>query len=152
RLGQGVRSPEGPAAGPTARAPGARPVPTTECPVGPAQRPSPVGPTPATADRPGPVQPSADLAAQALDPLAGLAPAEVGITATGRALLAGRRVGAEELHVLDLRLQLAEAVGHDLVADVPVEVDHEAVVAEPLLRRAGLELGQVDGPSGELLQ
>ena len=40
---------------------------------------------------------------------------------------------------------LAEIVGHELVVDVALEVDEEAVVAEPLLGGAGLELGEVDG-------
>ena len=64
----------------------------------------------------------------------------------------GGRVGAEELHVGLLRLQVAQAVGHQLVGQVALEVDDEAVVAEALLGGPGLELVEVDGPGGELLE
>jgi hypothetical protein len=43
-----------------------------------------------------------DRAAQPVDPLAGGVPAGLGLTASGGSVLAGGRVGAEELHVLDL--------------------------------------------------
>ena len=46
-----------------------------------------------------------------------------------RAVGAGRRVGAEELHVV-LGLEVAQAVGHQLVVEVALEVDDEAVVTE----------------------
>src|SRR5262249_62433887 len=43
-------------------------------------------------------------------------------------------------------------VGDQLVGDVAVEIDEEAIVAEAALRRSRLELGEVDGAGGELLQ
>ena len=64
----------------------------------------------------------------------------------------GRGVGAEELDSGQPGVQVAEAVGDDLVGDVTLEVDDEAVVAERLLRRARLELGQVDVPRRELAE
>src|SRR5690606_2587962 len=102
--------------------------------------------------RPPGRRPSADLAAQALDPLAGRPPCRLGLAAAGRTVVARRGERAQELHVLDLGLEVAEAVGHQLVADVALEVDEEAVVPQALLRGAGLELGEVDRPGGELLQ
>ena len=51
-----------------------------------------------------------------------------------------------------LERQVAQAVGHELVAEVALEVDDEAVVAEALLGGPGLELGEVDGPGRELLE
>ena len=71
---------------------------------------------------------------------------------TDGAVLAGGGVRAEELHVGHLRLEVAEAVGHELVGEVALEVDHEAVVAEALLGGPRLELGEVDGPGRELLE
>src|SRR5215207_11057020 len=52
---------------------------------------------------------------------------------SGAALRTGKRVRAEELHLLLLRAEVAEAVGDDLVGDVALEVDEEAVVAEVAL-------------------
>ena len=58
------------------------------------------------------------------------------------ALGTGRGVRAEELHVGLLGLAAtAQAVGHHLVGDVALEVDQEAVVAEPRLGGPRLELG-----------
>ena len=72
--------------------------------------------------------------------------------ALGR-VLAGRRVGTEELHRALLGVQGAHRVGHQLVGDVGVGVDDEAVVAEAAgLGRAAEQVGQVDPPGGELLQ
>ena len=51
-----------------------------------------------------------------------------------------------------LRREVAEAVGDELVGDVAFEVDEEAVVAEALLGRPRLELGEVDRTRRELLQ
>ena len=68
------------------------------------------------------------------------------------AVVAGHRVRAEELHLGLLRREVAEAVGDELVVEVAFEVDEEAVVAEVALRRARLELGDVDGARRELLQ
>ncbi len=82
----------------------------------------------------------------------GLAPGHVGVAPHGGAVRAGRGVRAEELHVACLILQVAQAVGDELVVDVALEVDQEAVVAEAPLGGAGLELGQVDGPRRELLE
>src|SRR6185503_6601686 len=62
------------------------------------------------------------------------------------------RERAEELHVGLLRVDIAETVGHELVADVPLAVDEEAVLPEALLRGARLELGEVDRARGELLE
>ena len=70
----------------------------------------------------------------------------------GRTVLAGGRVAAEELDVGDLGAEVPEAVGHELVGHVALEVDDEAVVAEGLLGGAGLELGEVDRPGRELLE
>ena len=64
----------------------------------------------------------------------------------------GRRIGAEELQPGQLLVQLLEAVADDLVGDVALEVDDEAVVAEPLLGRTGLELGEVEAAGRELAE
>jgi hypothetical protein len=48
--------------------------------------------------------------------------------------------------------QVAEHVGHHLVVDMPLAVDEEAVLAEPPLGGTRLQLGEVDGPGGELLE
>ena len=61
-----------------------------------------------------------------------------------RAVEPGDRIRAEELHLRDLGREGAQAVGDELVGDVALEVDEEAVVAEALLRRPALELGEVD--------
>ena len=68
------------------------------------------------------------------------------------AFVAGDGVGAEELHLCLLRGQVAEAVGDELVVEMALEVDEEAVVAEVALGRPRLELGDVDGPGRELLE
>ena len=68
------------------------------------------------------------------------------------AFVAGDGIGAEELHLCLLRGQVAEAVGDELVVEMALEVDEEAVVAEVALGRARLELGDVDGPGRELLE
>ena len=63
------------------------------------------------------------------------------------------RVRAEELHPTLLGVETAQGVGDQLVGDVPFGIDHEAVVAETAgLRRAALQLAQVDATGGELLQ
>ena len=52
-----------------------------------------------------------------------------------------------------LGVQRAQGVGHQLVVDVGLGVDDEAVVAEPAgLRRSAEQVRQVDPPGGELLE
>ena len=65
------------------------------------------------------------------DPVVGLAPAGVGVLAGVVGVRAGRRVRAEELHRALLGVQRPQRVGQQLVGDVAVGVDDEAVVAEP---------------------
>ncbi len=62
------------------------------------------------------------------------------------------RVRAEELHLGLLRREVAETVGDELVVEVALEVDEEAVVAEVALGGPRLELGDVDRARRELLQ
>ena len=51
-----------------------------------------------------------------------------------------------------MRLQVGEAVANDLVSDVAVEFDHEAVLPETRLRRTTFESGQVQITRGETTQ
>ena len=68
-------------------------------------------------------------------------------------LLAGGRVGAQELHPPLLGVEVAQSVGEELVGDVSVGVDDEAVVAEPaVLGRPRQQVRQVDAARRELLQ
>ena len=62
------------------------------------------------------------------------------------------RIRAEELHLGLLRREVAQPVGDQLVGDVALDVDEEAVVAEAALGRARLELRQVDRARRELLE
>src|SRR5207245_1280177 len=77
--------------------------------------------------------PRLDLTAERVDPLVGRLPLGLGVAAAGGSVLAGGRVGAEELHPGQLGVEVAEAVGDDLVGHVALEVDDEAVVTERLL-------------------
>src|SRR5580658_6204063 len=72
--------------------------------------------------------------------------------AGGRAVLAGGRVGAEELDSGQLGMENPEAVGDDLMSQVTRKVDQKAVVTESPLRRSGLEFGQVDAPGRKLTE
>ena len=92
------------------------------------------------------------LRAELLDPVRGIPPRLARTGAPRVRGLAGDGIRAEELHVRLLRREGAQAVGHELVGDVALEVDEEAVVPEALLRRAALELAQVQRTGGELLE
>ena len=48
-----------------------------------------------------------------------------------------------------MRLEVRQAVGHDVVGHVTLELDDEAVVAEPTFGGTALQLGQVDVARGE---
>ena len=67
-------------------------------------------------------------------------------------MFAGGGVGTHELHFGVLGLERTQRVGHDLVGNVPFEIDEEAVVAQATTRGPGLELGEVDAASRELLK
>ena len=83
---------------------------------------------------------SPDPAAEVGEPVVGLAPAGVGVLPGGAGVGAGGRVRPEELHAALLGVEVAQAVGQQLVGDVAVGVDDEAVVAEPArLRRPALQ-------------
>ena len=85
-------------------------------------------------------------------PVVGGLPGGVGLSPLLGTVLARGRVRAQELHPGQTGMEVAQAVGHHLVAHVAREVDHEAVVAETLLGRARLELGQVDVARRELAE
>src|SRR5215217_1630282 len=94
-----------------------------------------------------------DALAEGGDPVVGAAPAGVGVLAGAGRPGAGCGIGAEELHRPLLGVQLPQGVGHQLVVDVGLGVDHEAVVAEPTaLGGAADQVRQVDPPGGELLE
>ena len=61
----------------------------------------------------------------------------VGAPAPHFTVRAGGRVRTEELHVRQLGVQVAQAVGHHLVGEVALEVDDEAVVARGRAWSAG---------------
>ena len=84
------------------------------------------------------------------DPVVGLAPGRVGLGAQRRTVITGGRVRAEELDAGELGMKDAEAVGHDFVGEVALEVDQKAVVTEAPLGGPRLELGQVDAAGREL--
>src|SRR5580692_9039191 len=87
---------------------------------------------------------------QSVEPVVGRLPGSVGLASLLGPVFTGRGIRAQELHPGEPGVQVAEAVGNDLVADVSRKVDHEAVVAQRLLGGARLELGQVDVARGEL--
>ncbi len=71
-----------------------------------------------------------DLLAQRRDPGFRVAPRAVGLRAHRFAVVAAGGIRPEELHVALLAVQPAQRVGDDLVGDVALHVDDEAVVAE----------------------
>ena len=73
--------------------------------------------------------------------------------AGGVGVFAGSRVRAEELHRSLLRVQRAHRIGEQLVVDVAVGVEDEAVVAQPAaLGGSAEQVAEVDPSRGELLQ
>src|SRR5687767_9887218 len=102
------------------------------------------------AQRPGSAR--GDLRPQRLDPVGGVTPRLLGLAADPGAVLTGSVVRAQEEDVLVLGLEVAQGVGHQLVADVALEVDDEAVVAEAALGGTALEAAQVDAARRELLE
>ena len=61
-------------------------------------------------------------------------------------------VGAEEAHEGASAVQADEGRLDPLVADVPLDVDGEAVAAQGVAGRARLDAGEVDAAGRELLQ
>ena len=93
---------------------------------------------------------SLDGVPQQAQPVVGGLPGGVRLAPLLGTVLPGCRIRPEELDPRQPGVQVPEAVGDDLVADVAGEIDDEAVVAQALLGRAGLELGQVDVARREL--
>src|SRR5438874_13362035 len=92
-----------------------------------------------------------NLRPELLQPVVRLAPRGIRI-APHRLPVWGRgRVRTQELHVGLLALQVPQAVRHELVGEMPLELDQKAVVTEALLRGARVQVRQVDRPGGELL-
>ena len=61
-------------------------------------------------------------------------------------------IGTQELHCRQSGVEVPQTIGDHFVIDVTVEIDNEAIVAEPLLCRPRLQLGQVEVAGGELTQ
>src|SRR3954452_12343418 len=100
-----------------------------------------------------PARSSPDTATKVGQPVVGLAPAGIGVLASGTGMGTGGRIRAEELHAALLGVEITQHVGQQLVGDVAVGVDDEAVVAQPpRLGRAALQARQIDAPGGKLLQ
>lgn len=93
------------------------------------------------------------MRAHALDPGRRLAPglAHRAPTRLG-GLGLGCRIRPEELDLALLGVEVAQRVGHELVGDVALAVDEEAVAPQPTLHGTRFELREVDGPRGELLE
>ena len=93
-----------------------------------------------------------DLVAQLVDPTVGVAP-RLAWPRSGARGPSSPPTGYEPRNFTSPPSPRACAgVGHDLVGDVALAVDEEAVVAEALLGRPRLELGEVDRARRELLE
>src|SRR5215211_7511950 len=77
-----------------------------------------------------PARSSLDTATQVGEPVVGLAPAGIGVLSGGTGVGPGGRIRTQKLHAALLGMEIAQHVGQQLVGDVPVGVDHEAVVAQ----------------------
>ena len=75
-------------------------------------------------------------AAHSRQPVVGGPPGHACFAAPFLPAQTGGRVGAEELHAGQAGVQVAQAVTDHLVIDVAAQVDDEAVIAQPLFRRA----------------
>ena len=100
------------------------------------------------------VRPSAglDSTPQLVDPRGRLPPGLSSCLPSLMPVEACLRIRAEELDAAVFGGEVAKRVGDQFVAHVPCKVDHEAVTAEPGLRRSRLESRQVDRPCRELLE
>src|SRR5262245_27387357 len=74
----------------------------------------------------------------------------VGSPADPRPDLVGPRVAAEEAYVGAQAAQAEHGLAHPRVLDVALAVDREAVAAEAVAGRPGLDPGEVDTAYGEL--
>src|SRR6516164_4620939 len=101
-------------------------------PGGRVAAPSRVGPVGAV---PGRSRGLFDSGPQSEEPVVGGLPGRVRLAPVLGPVLASCGIRPQELHPGQPRMQVAQAVSDNLVADMPSKVDDEAVVAESLLCR-----------------